>query len=39
MFRNLQNNITGFLYKQHFYKQRQAQIWSEIITVLGIKIR
>ena len=31
IFRRLENNVTSFFYKQHFYKQQQAEIWSEII--------
>ena len=31
------NNITCFFYKKYFYKQHQAEIYSEIITVSSNK--
>ena len=39
MFRRLQNNITCFFWKKHFYKQQQAEIRHEIITASNIKRR
>ena len=38
MFRRLQNNITCLFANKHFYKQHQAEIWLEIITISGIKM-
>ena len=35
IFRRLKNNVTYF--KQHFYKQHQAEIWSEIVKISSIK--
>ena len=31
----LQNKISAFLGKQHFYIHQQAEIWFEIITIPG----
>ena len=37
IFGRLKNNVTCFFYKKDFHKQHQAEIYSEIITVSGIK--
>ena len=37
MFRRLQNNVTLFFYKQHFYVSHQSEISFELITVSWIK--
>ena len=36
IFRRLGKKVC-FFYEQHFYKQHQAEIWSEIITISSIK--
>ena len=37
MFRRLQNNVTWFLYMQHFYVWHQPEIWSKVIAILSSK--
>ena len=38
IFRRIKNNVMCFLYKHHFCKQHQTEIWSKIIIILSIKM-